>query len=249
MSVPFCVCTGWSQSFSASSLQYGLGSSFNRSLNWAILLWRKYQSHGMSEHASDAVRFATAWDGSWTNMHPAARWRSGTCAPSLREYLSNTFSERWIGRGSDMAWPLRNPDLTTCDNWLWYILKEKISSTAANRSSRSKNSHQGLLLWYSAIIMEENVWQNMETDQCAENWGQPAVMSLQRDSVATLHVCGELRATSCNVTAKRLWLPCMCVCMSVSCVHVHWSPMLLVILSPVCLWMCVHPVFFSRSTP
>jgi hypothetical protein len=45
------------------------------------------------------------------------------CVPPVREYLSNTFS----GRGFDIAWPRRSPDLTTCDNSLWGILKEETS--------------------------------------------------------------------------------------------------------------------------
>jgi hypothetical protein len=36
----------------------------------------------------------------------------------VRECLDDRFSGRWIGRGSDMVWPPRSPDLTTCDNSL-----------------------------------------------------------------------------------------------------------------------------------
>jgi hypothetical protein len=35
------------------------------------------------------------------------------CALPVREYLDNEFSARWIGRGSDMVWPPRSPQLTT----------------------------------------------------------------------------------------------------------------------------------------
>jgi hypothetical protein len=44
----------------------------------------------------------------------------------VREYPNNKFSGRWTGRGSDMVWPPRSPDITTCDNSLWGIVKEKI---------------------------------------------------------------------------------------------------------------------------
>jgi hypothetical protein len=44
----------------------------------------------------------------------------------VRQYLDDKFSGRWIGRGSDMAWPSRRPDLTKCDKSLWGIVKEKI---------------------------------------------------------------------------------------------------------------------------
>lgn len=60
------------------------------------------------------TRFATAWD--IINRHPAARCCTGTVwCPS---YHSNTFSGRWIGRGSDMAWLPRQTDVTSCENSL-----------------------------------------------------------------------------------------------------------------------------------
>jgi hypothetical protein len=43
------------------------------------------------------------------------------------EYLDDRFSGRWIGCGSDMMWLPRSPDLTTCDNSLWGIVKDKLS--------------------------------------------------------------------------------------------------------------------------
>jgi hypothetical protein len=49
------------------------------------------------------------------------------CAPAVSYYRSNTFGGRRIGRRSDISWPPHSPELTTCDNSLWSILKEKTS--------------------------------------------------------------------------------------------------------------------------
>uniref|UniRef100_H3AAA0 Tc1-like transposase DDE domain-containing protein n=1 Tax=Latimeria chalumnae TaxID=7897 RepID=H3AAA0_LATCH len=52
-------------------------------------------------------------------------------ALSVREFLNDSFPDRWIGRGSPVSpaplkWPARSPDLTTCDNSLWGYIKEII---------------------------------------------------------------------------------------------------------------------------
>ena len=36
-------------------------------------------------------------------------------ALNVRDYLSGTFPERWIGRGSQRLWAARSPDLTSLD--------------------------------------------------------------------------------------------------------------------------------------
>src|SRR5207245_994784 len=45
---------------------------------------------------------------------------------SVRNFLTETFNEKWIGRQGPIAWPPRSPDLTVCDFWLWGYLKGKI---------------------------------------------------------------------------------------------------------------------------
>jgi hypothetical protein len=40
-----------------------------------------------------------------------------------RDVLSNTYHDRWIGRGGPIAWPPRSPDLNPLDLYLWRHLK------------------------------------------------------------------------------------------------------------------------------
>jgi hypothetical protein len=44
----------------------------------------------------------------------------------VRQWLNATYPGRWIGRGGPIAWPLRSPDLTPMDFFLWGHLKEQV---------------------------------------------------------------------------------------------------------------------------
>ena len=44
----------------------------------------------------------------------------------VRDYLDETFANKWIGRGSVNAWPPRSPDLTPLDFFLWGVVKEQV---------------------------------------------------------------------------------------------------------------------------
>ena len=46
-----------------------------------------------------------------------------------RDYLNETFPQRWVGRGGGQgwrAWPPRSPDLTPLDFFLWGYVKDKV---------------------------------------------------------------------------------------------------------------------------
>lgn len=47
-------------------------------------------------------------------------------ARQVREHLSNTFPERWIGRLGPILWPPRSPDLNPLDFFYWGCLKDKV---------------------------------------------------------------------------------------------------------------------------
>lgn len=49
-------------------------------------------------------------------------------AISTRNYLDEVFPERWVGKFGPVAWPARSPDLSSCDNALWGLVKPKIIS-------------------------------------------------------------------------------------------------------------------------
>ncbi|EFN69121.1 hypothetical protein EAG_14837, partial [Camponotus floridanus] len=41
----------------------------------------------------------------------------------VREYLTNNFGNKWIGRGGPIPWPARSPDLNPLDFFFWGHLK------------------------------------------------------------------------------------------------------------------------------
>ena len=41
----------------------------------------------------------------------------------MRDYLNESFTNRWLGRGGPVAWPPRSPDLTPLDFYLWSHMK------------------------------------------------------------------------------------------------------------------------------
>jgi len=45
---------------------------------------------------------------------------------NVREILNQNFPKRLIGRGLDVKWPPRSPDLSPLDYWLWPLLKDRI---------------------------------------------------------------------------------------------------------------------------
>ncbi|PSN57659.1 hypothetical protein C0J52_05385 [Blattella germanica] len=51
--------------------------------------------------------------------------------PTTLSVSDEVLPQRWIGRGSlylpaAIEWPPRSPDLTSCDNSLWGIIKQKV---------------------------------------------------------------------------------------------------------------------------
>lgn len=47
----------------------------------------------------------------------------------VRDYLTEVFHMRWIGRGGPLPWPARSPDLTPCDFAVWGIVKDHVYRT------------------------------------------------------------------------------------------------------------------------
>jgi len=41
----------------------------------------------------------------------------------VRDYLNESFPNRWLGRGGPVAWPPRSPDLKPHDYYLWGHMK------------------------------------------------------------------------------------------------------------------------------
>jgi len=56
----------------------------------------------------------------------------------VTEYLNESFPNHCLGRGGPIAWPLRSPDLTPLDYYLWghmrtLVYETKVNSRAALR--------------------------------------------------------------------------------------------------------------------
>jgi len=56
----------------------------------------------------------------------------------VREYLIESFPNRWLVRGGPVAWPPRSPDLKPLDYYLWghmkiLVYETKVDSRAALR--------------------------------------------------------------------------------------------------------------------
>jgi len=54
----------------------------------------------------------------------------------VRDYLNESFPNRWLGHGGPVAWPPRSPDLTPLDFYLWghvktLVYESKVDSRAA----------------------------------------------------------------------------------------------------------------------
>ena len=56
----------------------------------------------------------------------------------MRDYLNESFPNRWLGRGGPVIWPPRSRDLTPLDYYLWghiktLVYETKVESRAALR--------------------------------------------------------------------------------------------------------------------
>ena len=62
----------------------------------------------------------------------------------VRQYLSATFPERWIGRGTNwngaIPWPARSPDLTPLDFFSWGYLKDRVYKSKPVSVAELQNS-------------------------------------------------------------------------------------------------------------
>ncbi|EFN82476.1 hypothetical protein EAI_06335, partial [Harpegnathos saltator] len=47
----------------------------------------------------------------------------------VRNYLNDTFPNRWIGRRGTIEWPPRSPDIAPLDFFLWGYIKNKVYFT------------------------------------------------------------------------------------------------------------------------
>lgn len=58
---------------------------------------------------------------------------------NVRNYLNNTFRDKWIGRSGPVSWPARSPDLTPMDFYVWGHMKALVYNTTINSTEELLN--------------------------------------------------------------------------------------------------------------
>ena len=91
----------------------------------------------------------------------------------VREYLDETFSNRWIGRGGWIRWPARSPDLNPLDFFLWGHFKAIIygRTLPANRNDLMDRINMAAATVTEELL--ERCWENLivRAHKCIEVGG------------------------------------------------------------------------------
>lgn len=66
----------------------------------------------------------------------------------VKNFLLETFADRWIGNNGPFLWPPRSPDLAVLDFFVWGAIKDQVNSTPLttkeNCMDRVRNAFQNL---------------------------------------------------------------------------------------------------------
>ena len=79
----------------------------------------------------------------------------------VRDFLNETFANRWIGRNGRTPWPPRSPDITPLDFFLWGYVKDGVYTTPV----RDVETLQSRIIEVLATVNEEmleNTWREIE---------------------------------------------------------------------------------------
>ena len=79
----------------------------------------------------------------------------------VRDFLNETFPNRWIGRNGSAPWPPRSPDITPLDFFLWSYVKDRVYRTPV----RDVETLQSRIIEVLATVNEEmleNTWREIE---------------------------------------------------------------------------------------
>ena len=58
----------------------------------------------------------------------------------VQDFLNEKFPMRWVGKFGPVPWPARSPDLTSCDNALWGIVKRIITQDRPKSKNELKEA-------------------------------------------------------------------------------------------------------------
>ena len=79
----------------------------------------------------------------------------------VRDFLNETFPNRWIGRNGPTPWPPRSPDIIPLDFFLWGYVKDRVYRTPV----RDVETLQSRIIEVLATVNEEmleNTWREIE---------------------------------------------------------------------------------------
>lgn len=72
----------------------------------------------------------------------------------VRQYLTEIFGDKWIGRGGLFEWPPRSPDLNPLDFFLWGLLKRIVY----NSKPRTINQLKAAIVEHFRSISEDTLY-------------------------------------------------------------------------------------------
>ena len=79
----------------------------------------------------------------------------------VRDFLNETFPNRWIGRNGPTPWPPRSTDITPLDFFLWGYVKDRVYRTPVH----DVETLQSRIIEVLATVNEEmleNTWREIE---------------------------------------------------------------------------------------
>jgi hypothetical protein len=75
-------------------------------------------------------------------------------------FLDETFPGRWVGRGGPTVWPLRSPDLTPLDIFVWGFIKDVYSRKVRDLADLRQRIIEAVELITPHMLI--NTWQELE---------------------------------------------------------------------------------------
>ena len=79
----------------------------------------------------------------------------------VREFLNETFPNRWIGRDGPIPWPSRSPDITPLDFFLWGYVKDIVYKTKVRDIDDLKQRISNAMTTIDEAMLQRT-WQEIE---------------------------------------------------------------------------------------
>lgn len=80
---------------------------------------------------------------------------------NVRDYLNETFPNRWIGRDGPIPWPPRSPDITPLDFFFWGYVKDQVYSTRVDSIEHLKERIRNAIRSVT-VDMLHSTWREIE---------------------------------------------------------------------------------------